>query len=373
MINVLHIVLSLQVGGLERFVIDLIENYSSGVRSYIVCLDDAGELAQSCKAESLYSLHKKPGVSLSAIRRLCELARELRIDVIHTHNTSPHLHGAVAGMLAGIPVVHTKHGRNRKHGLRKIMLYRLSALLSRKVVAVSRNAADDCTHLEGIPAEKVMVILNGIDTRLFAPMGLDMHHAPQIPPRPPLQRGELCGDGICTIGIVARLSPVKDHHTLLLACKHLYDRQAQFRLLIIGDGPLRRELEKNVNELGLTEQVEFTGMRHDIPAQLHRLDMFVLSSVSEGISLTLLEAMATSLPIVATDVGGNPEVVKDGVTGFIVPPSNPEALADKLAYLIHNPDLRRRMGEEGRKRVVEQFDIRQTARKYEELYRSVLK
>lgn len=355
MINILHIVLGLQVGGLEKFVIDLINGYASDVRSFVVCLEDEGALASSCNSYGIYSLHKQPGISPGVIKQIYTLARELKIDLIHTHNPSPHLHGAFAGLMAGIPVVHTKHGRNQALGMRKIILYRLSALLTRKVVAVSQSAAEECIRLEGIPATKVMVIRNGIDLSSYAPLARLAERVNMV-----------------TIGIVARLAPEKDHLTLLRACKILSDRQTSFRLVIIGDGSLRGELEQATSDLNLNRNVEFIGVRHDIPDQLQNLDIFALSSTTEGISLTLLEAMATGLPIVATDVGGNPEVVVDGVTGFIVPSKNPELMAEKLAQLIHDHALRVRMGVEGRRRVEEHFDIRQTARQYEELYREIL-
>jgi sugar transferase (PEP-CTERM/EpsH1 system associated) len=355
MIKVLHVVLGLQVGGLEKFVIDLINGYAADVQSFVVCLEDEGELAASCNSAGLYALHKKPGISPGVIKQIYTLARELRIDLIHTHNPSPHLHGAFAGLLAGIPVVHTKHGRNQALGARKIILYRLSALLTRKVVAVSQSADDECISLEGIPAGKVLVIRNGIAVSSFTPSARPAEPADMV-----------------TIGIVARLAQEKDHLTLLRACKLLSDRQTPFRLVIIGDGSLRGELELAASDLNLSGQVEFAGVRHDIPDQLQRLDIFALSSTTEGISLTLLEAMASGLPVVATDVGGNPEVVVDGTTGFIVPPANPEAMAEKLELLIQDRSLRERMGAAGRKRVEEHFDIRQTARQYEELYREVL-
>ena len=174
------------------------------------------------------------------------------------------------------------------------------------------------------------------------------------------------------IGIVARLSAEKDHQTLLSACKLLADHSSGFHLEIIGDGPLRGTLEKTVRTLGLDKHVSFAGMRHDVPELLRQLDIFVLSSTTEGISLTLLEAMATTLPVVATNVGGNPEVIIDGETGFIVPPQNPGVMANKLLLLINDVNLRRQMGNKGRERVVAQFSIKETALKYEKLYREVL-
>lgn len=358
MIKVLHVVIGLQVGGLERVVIDLINNYSLDIQSAVVCLEEGGELETSCSVE-VYALHKQPGFSVTTVKKLYALLKELKIDLIHTHNPAPHFYGALAGFLAGIPVINTKHGRNYLNCLtevRKIWLNRFSTLLSGKIVAVSQNAASVCLDVEKISPSKVLVILNGINTNVFCPV--ESHRDTDRVP--------------VNIGIVSRLSAEKDHQTLLEACKLLVAEHANFHLDIIGDGPLRGNLEQLVRNLELDAYVSLLGMKHDIPTLLRELDIFALSSTTEGISLTLLEAMASGLPIVATDVGGNPEVVVDGTTGFIVPPQNPEALAQKLSLLINDRLLRKRMGEAGRIRVIDKFDIRRTARNYESLYHNVL-
>lgn len=356
MINVLHVVLSLQVGGLERVVIDLINNQSSDINSYVVCLEEQGELEAPCRAAGIYVLHKRPGLSMGMIRQLYCLIRKLEINLIHTHNPVPHFYGSLAGFSAGIPIIHTKHGRNFPNEARKVWLNRISSLLTSKIVAVSRNAAEVSLDIEKIPASKLMVILNGVNIAQF-----NEHVGTTQKNNTPVR-----------IGIVARLSAEKDHHTLLKACEVLAENKTDFHLNIIGDGPLRGELEQTVRNLKLDRHVTFLGMRHDIPALLEDLDIFTLSSTTEGISITLLEAMASSLPIVATNVGGNPEVVVDGTTGFIVPPEQPEALAEKLSLLIHDRTLRTKMGQAGRERVIEKFDMRQAARHYELLYREVL-
>lgn len=356
MINILHIVLGLQVGGLEKFVLDLIDKYPSDINPVIVCLERKGELGRQYDHLKIVELSKQPGISLKIVRQLLALTKELKIDIIHTHNPSPHFYGAIAGFLTGLPVIHTKHGRNYPSEIKKVWLNKISSLLSNKIVAVSQNAAEVCLAVEKIPAAKVMVILNGVDTDRFCVAGNDDEEK----------------DGVVNIGIVARLSTEKDHQTLLSACKLLTEQTTSFHLEIIGDGPLRSELVGTVKSLGLGKFITFSGMRHDVYELLRNLDIFVLSSTTEGISLTLLEAMATELPVVATGVGGNTEVVIDGETGYIVPPQNPEEMASKLLLLINDKCLRCEMGIKGRERVVANFSIVETARKYEELYREVL-
>ena len=357
MINVLHIVLGLQVGGLEKFVLDLANKYSPRIKPFIVCLEEKGVLGNH-KHDGLYivELYKEPGIRLKTIRQLVSLTKELNIDIIHTHNSGPHFYGSITGLLTRRPVVHTKHGRNNPADKKKVWLNRFSSFLTRKIVAVSQNAADVCVDIEKVSSTTVSVILNGIDTNLFCPAA---------------KEDESTQDMV-RIGIVARLSAEKDHQTLLSACRLLVGHVDGFHLEIIGDGPLRSTLEKTVRTLGLDKHVSFAGMRHDVPELLRQLDIFVLSSTTEGISLTLLEAMATNLPVVATDVGGNPEVIINGETGYIVPSQNPEEMACKLSLLINDATLRRQMGKKGRERVVTQFSIKETVKKYEELYCEIL-
>lgn len=356
MINVLHIVLGLQVGGLEKFVLDLIDKYPPNIKPYIVCLEKKGELGRHFENLDIIELNKSPSLSFKTVMQLVSMITKLDIDIIHTHNPGPHFYGAIAGFLARKPVIHTKHGRNYPADGKKVWLNKISSYFTDKVVAVSQNAADVCLEVENINSSKLEVILNGIDTNIFAPRKCEAED------NKPVQ-----------IGIVARLSAEKDHQTLLGACKLLSTQKADFHLDIIGDGPLRGVLESSVKSLEIDKYVSFCGTRHDVPELLRKLDIFVLSSISEGISLTLLEAMATRLPIVATNVGGNPEVVVDCETGYIVPPGNPEEMANKLLLLIKDENLRIQMGEKGRERVVMKFSIDETAQQYEKLYYSVLK
>jgi len=355
-VKILHIVLGLQIGGLEKFVLDLVASYSSDFLPVVVCLEKKGELGEQFSRLQIIELSKSPGLSIGIVKQLVSLIKLYNIDIIHTHNPSPHFYGSLAGLLTGRPVIHTKHGRNYPTEKKKVLLNRVSSRLTTKVVAVSNDAADVCLEVERIPPSKVVVILNGINTTIFSPFDAGTNKK-SLPIR---------------IGIVARLAPEKDHQTLLQAIKIMATADVMFHLDIIGDGVLRSKLEKTVAEFGISSHVSFLGMKHDVHYLLKNLDVFVLSSTTEGISLTLLEAMATGLPVVATNVGGNPEVVIDGVTGYIVPAQAPLEMAEKLLLLLNDCSMRRQMGARGRERVVERFSIAETTRHYEELYRSVL-
>jgi sugar transferase (PEP-CTERM/EpsH1 system associated) len=362
MINILHIVLSLNIGGLETFVIDLVRKGSNATRGHIVCLESLGFLGESIDDIAIFSLEKLPGIQLDCIKKIRNIVGEYSIDLIHTHNEGAHFYGAIAGFLSGIPVVHTRHGIHDSENLKRKMLEWFSSLISKKVVGVSQDISKLYVEKIKIARSKVRTILNGVDPEQFARRAGNRELI--------LETGS--SSKVILMGIVARLVLVKDHKTLFEACRIVAKSHNSFRLVVVGDGPEMDNLVQLSQQLGLSGNIIFTGARRDIADLLNGLDIFVLSSSSEGISITLLEAMACELPIVATQVGGNPEVVVDAETGFLVPPENPKAFAEKLLLLMQNPDLRRSMGTAGRARVLANFSVQKSVKEYHECYRQAL-
>lgn len=359
--NILHIVLALRTGGLERVVLDLIKHSSLPIKNFVCCLDEIGDHANELEAMCVpyFELGNYGNKKIQTLSRIRKIIKEHKIDVIHTHNPSPHFYGCITGLLTRIPVVHTKHGRNYPDKRWEVLKNYFFALLSYRIVCVSSDSANVALNIENIPSQKIVTILNGIDIHKYSKN------------TQPLTLKEMGINHSCTIvGIVARLSAEKDHGTLLHAMSIITKTEKNIALLIIGDGPLRTSLETMAKDLHITQHCFFLGNRKDIPDLLATMDIFVLCSTTEGISLTLLEAMAASLPIVCTNVGGNPEVVLHNSTGFIVPSQNPQALADGILKLVASPQKRREMGEEGLKRVINKFSIADVTRRYEELYLS---
>lgn len=370
--KVVHIVLGLNVGGLERLVLKLLAHTDRTRYAPVVCaLDEPGVLAPQLE---------RIGIPLRVIPRGLGLNPRLPVDleswlhqegarIIHTHNASPHLYGALAARIARLRrhakhfprIVHTKHGRNDPENRRKVLVNRIASSLTDRVVAVSNDVANLAVELEHVRPDKVMTILNGVDTEEYCP-GAD----------PIAARERL---GIPTtgfhIGCVARLAPVKDHRTLLDALAILRASRPDTHLTLIGDGPERRALEEHVSLLGLGGAVTFAGEQGDIASLLPAFDVFALSSRSEGISLTLLEAAAAGLPIVATAVGGNAEVVDDGETGLLVPPREPARFAAALEASARRED-RATMGARGREKVKRRFSVEQMAQAYNDLYAELL-
>jgi glycosyltransferase involved in cell wall biosynthesis len=243
-----------------------------------------------------------------------------------------------------------------------VLAERLTSPLADRVLAVSSAIAHDLIHRYGIRAEKVVTIRNGIDADAF------------IPTRPPalVLKDLNLGNEDRRIGLAARMTPQKGHLVLLQALRLMSQRFSNLRCLLIGDGPLRPSLERYAGELGVAGQCVFTGIRSDIADLLSVVEVVVLPSHSEGLPFVLLEAMALAKPVVATRVGGNPEVVEDGKTGLLVPPGDPKALAEAIAFLLDHPDDAACMGKRGRERVVGRFGLDRMIKALEQLYLELL-
>lgn len=352
-LRVVHITPGLDMGGLEKLLVEFARHADRDRFALrFVALGNRGVLADDIEACGwpVVALGEPDGLRPGLALRLARLLRRCHADVVHTHDDRAHLYGTLAGRLARVSsIVHTRHGRSPQLSRRQTLLVNAAARWIDYFVCVSEDSARLAVD-RGVRADKVRTVCNGIDVQRFA-------------------YKEPCADGPAVL--VARMSPEKDIDTLLHATAHVVRCEPAFRVEIAGDGPCLPALRQATAELGLRDHVRFLGQVRDVAALLARARMFVLSSLSEGISLTLLEAMACGLPLVATHVGGNPEVIAEGDTGFLVPPQNPPALADALLRLWRDPALCVRLGESGRRRVEDQFDVRRMIADYEMLYPEV--
>lgn len=360
--SVLHIVHRLAVGGLENGVVNLVNRLPENRFSHaVVCITDATDfrLRITRRDVACYELHKRPGLDMSLYVRLWKLLRSIRPDIVHTRNIGTLEYQLIAA-LAGIKTrIHGEHGRdvtdidgsNRRY----VRLRRALRPLITRYVAVSADIASRLQSQIGVPGGRVVQIYNGVDVDRF-----------QARARIPARGGRV------VIGTVGRLQGEKDPLNLISAyrevCRRMQERGQESLLVIIGDGPLFDAVEKEVRDSGLGGHVRMLGQRSDIDACMREMDIFVLPSLTEGISNTILEAMASGLPVVATDVGGNPELVVQDRTGQLVPPSDPAALADAIMRYVDAPDLMRRHGEAGRQRVEEKFSLVSMMDAYAGLY-----
>lgn len=354
-LRVCHVSMCLLTGGLERLLVEFGRN-RNGERfeTTFVALDGTGRPAEDLRRQGHHVECVADVVSgkIARLRRLTQIFREGKFDIVHTHNTLPHFYGALAARMAGVPVVvNSQHGRGCGSGWKAKLQFRLANRLSDRVVGVSEDAAELCRRDDIRSAERTMAIWNGVDLDRFE------YHGPAAQP----------------IAIsVARLSPEKDFATLIRAVWILVKDCPEFRLKIVGDGAERSKLEGLVDELNLKNHVEFLGERSDISELLSQAGFFVSSSRTEGISLTLLEAMAVGLPVVTTRVGGNPEIVVDGKTGRLVAAESPEELALAMRDLLNEREAWPVFGELGRQRVEQHFNVTSMVRQYEDLYLELL-
>lgn len=362
--RVVHVVENLQRGGLERVVIDLAADQAAmGHDCMIVCLFEEGQLAPevSRRGIALVACGKRPGFDARALLAMRRAIASHRPDVVHSHNGMAHTYAMAATVGMRIARVNTRHGMGTHlTSSRGNALYRFAMAYSDAGVAVCDAARQRFVAAGAIPARKALTVHNGIFVDRFQPRSEGAHQA--------LARQLQVDPSVALFGTVARLDAAKDQATLLRAMGLLRDRGCSAALVVAGGGPLRGALDEQAAQLGLQGRVHFLGDRSDVPELLAGLDAFVLSSITEGYSISLLEACAAGLPIIATDVGGNAEIVADGLGGSIVPASDPAALADAMARLAADPALRERMGKHNRGFALTRGSVRAMTLAYESVY-----
>ena len=358
-VRVMHVLFSLRLGGTEAGVVKLVNGLdrSRVVSSIVGCKRGDGLKDRLAADVAVFEFDRRDGNDPMIVARLLSLFRRERPDIVHTHSWGTLCEGLIAARLAGIRhVVHGEHGtmdiRPRNVVIQRWAWRRMDAVLS-----VSSRLADRMADQIGFARARIHVIRNGIDTGRF---------------RPALRADARASLGIaedeCVIGTVGRLVPVKDQAGLIEALARLNERGVRARALIAGDGPLRGELEALAAVRGVGQSVTFLGARSDVERVLAALDIFVLSSVSEGLSNTILEAMASGVPVVATRVGGAEESVEEGRTGMLVPASSPGDLADALAGLAHDHALRAQFGAAGRLKAEREFSLEAMTDAYTDFY-----
>lgn len=365
-----HVLHRLHFAGAEVLAADLSRKLRDRYRFVFLCLDEIGPLGHKLGGEGfkVVDLRRRPGIDFRVARRLRRVVRRYAIDLLHAHQYTPFFYAALSrgcGLGRQPPILFTEHGRHypdvRKS--RRVLANRLLLKPTDRVTAVGDFIRRALIDNEGVDPRRhpIGVIHNGIDPA--------EHRGVASPEDRAAARAALgLGPDDHVLMQVARFHPVKDHATAVAAFARVAERDPQARLVLVGDGPQRAARQAQAAELGLAGRVRFLGVREDVPALLPAADVFLLPSLSEGISVTLLEAMAAGLPIAATEVGGNPEVVAHGETGLLSPRGDAAALAQNLLLLLHDSELRRRMGEAGRRRLLERFTQERMHASYARLY-----
>jgi len=372
-----HVVYRFAVGGLENGVVNLINHLPADRwRHAVVSLTDI-DAAFAARIRTpgvaLHALHKPPGQGFKQWPALARLFRQLRPAIVHTRNLAA-LEAQLPAWWAGVPGrVHGEHGRDaedpdgtsRKHQwMRKA--YRPFV---QHTIALGRELADYSAQRIGIPPGRLHTIYNGVDTTRF--------HPTPDGRRAPLAGSPFNDPALWVAGTVGRMQTVKAQPVLARAFVQALQQQPalrqRLRLVLVGDGPLRAECEAVLQEAGVADLAWFAGERGDVPDVMRGLDSFVLPSLAEGISNTILEAMASGLPVLATAVGANGELVLPGSTGHLVPPGDAGALADGLCQLAQDAAGAAALGRAGRQRVEQRFSLGSMVAAYESVYQRVLK
>lgn len=364
-IKIAHVLYSFEVGGLENGVVNLINGLDQQRYSHVIlCLTRASRLVDRLRRNDveILELGKEPGNSWWLPLRLARLLRRLEPDIVHTRNWGT-MDAIVAARLGLLPiVVHGEHGRTMEEvngdNQRRIWGRKLLAGWVDRFVTVSHELRDWLNQKIGVAEGKITTICNGVDLERFCG-GTDKQAS--------RNRCGLKKDAFL-VGTVGRLDPIKDHAALVKAIAELAPRYPHLQLVIVGAGPCYDELQTLIETLGLKSVVSLLGEQHDVPELLQALDLFVLPSKFEGISNTLLEAMACGLPVVATAAGGNLELVADGNNGLLVPKQNHAALCGALLRYLEDPLLAGKHGCAGRQRAEKHFSLERMISAYDDLY-----
>ena len=371
-IFIVHVIHHLVIGGVENGVVNLINQLPRDrFKHAVICIEDYSDFKDRIKRTDVdvFALHRSKSGAMTLRWRLFTLLRKLRPDIVHSRNLSG-LDALLPTWLMGISSIHSEHGfdvdnlngRNRWPAL----LRRLHAPFVNRYVTVSKHLQEVYIDQLGIKSGRVTQIYNGVDTQRFTPKGRQV--AGLFPE-------SILGEAHFVVGTVGRLRPIKDQATLLKAAAAILEIHPEFkqrlRVIVVGDGPLLHELKALAINLGISELVYFTGARHDVADLLKTMDLFVLTSLNEGISNTLLEAMATGLPVIATSVGGNVEVIKAGEVGCTFTPGDATKLAGLIVNYMANPIMTAVHGNAARKLVTQQFSLQSMVAAYQDVYQNI--
>ncbi|MEM1143518.1 MAG: glycosyltransferase [Pseudomonadota bacterium] len=364
--RVLHLTFGMGIGGTEQVISNLVLASRQVRHSMsVLCLETPvgafGERLQKAGI-SVTSATRRPGVDMALARTLRRHLLEERISLIHCHQYTPWVYGVLAALGTGLPIIFTEHGRfyPDQRRVKRRFVNPLLARRTSRITAISRATAEALANNEYLRRERIGVIYNGIT----APkVRIEDVHAVRSQLKIPLDAPLL--------GTIARFDPIKNHSMLLRAFARIVTTQPQAHLLMVGDGPQREHTEALAADLGILNHVTFTGFKPEPMHFLAAMDLFLLPSLSEGTSMTLLEAMALGKPCVVTDVGGNSEIVVDGETGLVTPSEDLDAYSSAIVELLGSTERRKKMAKASRERFERLYTCEQMAAQYAALYDEV--
>lgn len=361
-LRVLHVTHNMAVGGAEVVVTQLIKSMADGrYRSQIVCLDGVvGELGQSLidSGTRVHCLTRKPGFDLSLVFQLRKLVQNEQIDILHCHQYTPFSYGVLSAAFTGINVVFTEHGRLYPDtwSWKRRIVNQILQIRANTIVAISEATRDALVKYEWFQRSRIKLVYNGISSLSESPVNSSIGD----------DLGITSADLV--IGTVSRLDSIKNQSLMIAAYARLQPEYPHVKLLLVGDGPERAKLEQQIDALGIKDHVIISGFVRDVVSYLSLIDIFLLTSFSEGTSMALLEAMSLAKPIIATEVGGNVELLNHNETALLVESDDEEGLVMGLRSMLEDSQLRTRLGLGAKAEFIEKFNVSQMTRRYEKLY-----
>lgn len=364
-IHVLHVTYDMNIGGTEQVIRNLVEGLpSESYKSSILCIDGSigpwgEELAK--KGIRHHCFKRQPGLDFSVIKRIQKLIKAEAIDIVHCHQYTPYIYGLFGAFFTRTPVIFTEHGRfyPDTSSMKRRVLNPILQLRTNAITAISKATAKALEEFENFNLTKINVIYNGIIDNA-SPPDLSLKQSLNIEP-----------DDI-VLGTISRLDTIKNQTMMLRAFKKATSLHPNIKLLIVGDGPLKQELHALTQELDLSDVVIFTGFQSNPQSYLAIIDVFLLPSLSEGTSMTLLEAMSFSKPSIATSVGGTPEIITHNTTGVLIDNEDELGLVNAIDHLVKDPHARTTYGINARQEYERSFTIKSMSDQYQSLYRSLV-
>jgi len=362
--NILHITFNMAIGGTEQVIRQIVRGTREQVNHHILCIDgEIGDWGQALRETGIAvsAFSRSGGLDIRLLKYIRSYIRRERIDIIHGHQYTPYIYAIFPALFSRTKVVFTEHGRfyPDSYKWKRRLVNPVLAMFTDRVIAISHATAHALAQYEWIPLKKIEVIYNGTDiepcnnsevSRLRA--SLDLENA-------------------IVFGTVARLDPIKNQPLLIQAFAKLCLRLSAARLVIVGDGPERQKLENLVSKLGITDRVLFTGFITNPAPYFSLIDVFILSSFSEGTSVTLLESMAAGRVAIVSNVGGNPEIVEDGVSGLVFDSEDLEGLTQCMIE-VKGHETRDRLGKAAKNRYLEKFTTSRMNSAYMSIYSALV-
>jgi glycosyltransferase involved in cell wall biosynthesis len=362
-INLLHVTFDMHIGGTEQVIKNLVEaTDKTKFNTKILCIESPvgpfGEML-SKKGYQIDSLSRKEGFDLKLVFEIRKYILQHRIDVLHCHQYTPWVYGALASILTGTKVIFTEHGRfypDRSSWKRKYINPFLVKLTDH-ITTISKATKQALVEYEYIPGSKIEIIYNGI-----AELEGNVTATQQ------LRKNLSISEDTLILGTISRLDPIKNHRLLISSFARIQKIYPKLMLVIVGDGDLRSNLDKLVKQLEISDKVIFTGFKPNPVDYLQLMDIFLLPSLSEGTAMTLLEAMSLSKACIVTDVGGNPEIIEHEVSGLVTPSDDENMLVAACDLLLKDGKLRKKLGDAARAQYEKRFTVQYMLSNYQEIY-----